>query len=98
MFADREDELLLTATMEDKLDKTGKCPVMTQCELCTMDDLIQKGQAEKTMVLCTLTNSKVEYYWKYDYKKSSHAFLSVWGFYLLLNWTLKYIFLSSFLK
>lgn len=28
MFADREDELLLTVTMEDKLDKTGKCPVM----------------------------------------------------------------------
>lgn len=28
MFADREDESLLAVTMEGKLDKAGKCPVM----------------------------------------------------------------------
>lgn len=76
MFADCEDEPLLTVTMEDETRQSRQMPCDasgSQCELCTMDDLIQKGQAEKPMVLCTLANSKVEYYWKYDYEKSSHA-------------------------
>lgn len=38
-----------------------------------MDDLMKNGQAGQPMVLCTLANSEVEFYWKYDNEKSSHA-------------------------
>lgn len=49
MFADCEDEPLLTVTMEDETRQSRQMPCDasgSQCELCTMDDLIQKGQAE----------------------------------------------------
>lgn len=50
-----------------------KSTKQANAERCTTDDLMQSGQAGQPIVLCILANSEVEFYWKYDNEKSSHA-------------------------